>query len=177
MRTKEHITMTVPESMYGMLKTKGNMSEYVLTQLYTYGQEYGALSKPEVIVNGERRNKQLWVSFNDKMVKRLEEQSSRYGIPWKEYAKRLVLQILTDKQMRKTSTASVTSPLIQALTEYLKSETDEDIVLQAELLKEMVEAKERKNRYIRLIPEIQTLMAKGITAEDITETLKVMGNV
>lgn len=169
------LPVAITEGQYARLQERGNMAGYLLNLMFTHIDEYGPLRSQSQIVNGEKRTKQVAMTLNAGMFQKLKTKAESHGLPWQEYGRRLALQILQDSELRQTSTHVDTSKLIDAIDEYLQNEKDEEITLQAEVLKELVQKKEQKNRYKRLIPEIQKLLMNGVTLDDVIATAEAMG--
>lgn len=142
-------------------------------------QGYGSLPTVAEILKEGQRSKNVSVTLTQGMVKALEKQGGQYGMTWNEYAKRACAQAWVDSKLQITTNKSEGDALVMAMLAYADTLGDSDLdkaILKAiNDMERLIEKKNVQNRYKRMIPEIQNLMNKGYSLDDIVNVAKVMG--
>ena len=178
MSKRAQFSLCISEKDYRELKSKGNIANYLRNLMWAKIDAYEELPTVEEIL-GKGRPKIVLVNLNDGMKNELEKRATKYGMEAMEYGKRVCARAWHDRQMETVSTKSEGDAVIEAMKKYSKllgdTSLDADIRTAMEMLESMIQKKEQRNRYKRLIPEIQNLMGKGISLEDIVNVAKAMG--
>lgn len=172
---KESISVSFNDEDYTFVSQKGNRSEWLKNQMFLHLDDYGELPPLSQILKPTRTHP-IVVYLSERQQDALKSNASLYGMDWKERAKRVCAQIVVDSQKRIVSTRKDTEGILDALRDFRSTvEPNESDLLEAiDYLVDMVQKREAKSRYKRMIPEIVQLVNRGFTLEDIVNVAQTM---
>lgn len=171
-------SFAINDQDFAFVSSKGNKAEWLRNQLFLHLEEYGDLPPLSQILKPSRTHA-VFLEFSEQQQDKLRENARQYGIEWKDRARRVTAQIIVDAQKRLVSTAKESGDILISLNRYRATiePNEADLIEAIDYLADLIQKREAKSRYKRMIPEIQQLMQRGFSLDDIVNVAQTMKEV